>query len=754
MQKYNTEVKKAEDTTKNLGKSSDNLAGTLRGLFTLALVQRIAAVGAEMVQLGTEANQTEERFRNLTSTMGDYDSTMLGLRDATLNIVDDMHLQAGAMLLIQTAGIETNAELERMMNLITMTKKPSEDMTTAIQNFGLMLANNSILRLDSFGISASKVRARIIDLQATLGIDRSEAFRMAVLEEGEKNIAKFGASADAAGTSISRLSVVFENAFQDISQNVAMGAEALLGFLEIAMGNSPLLRGREANTQAMVEDLTQMAMELLPNQTDITGLPPDFIAHYMHAAVEVAIRSPKLAEDKQRLHNMVTSMLTPEDMSLPYGTSPEAYNTLTSAMATMAQYVSGNSEALMTQLAYEQQLVDAEAERLENIKGIANWQDEMNRLNQRNTRELIKQREVLELQANLRDTINSRLDEYGQGMFSEAFRFNGQMEGDTGVPQYLTQDQAGNIQAQADSIAQLVDHMHTLDEANDALYTDEELARADAYRDKTNEMADAAQNAADAFKNMSLSELLGQGGGGRLAEEMDAVIEKMKELGAESWEINNAQRAFDLRTGRESNLSLAFQDQIRTFNAQIYKQQGADAAVAFMAAYDETLSQARLMGIDTNNPDFVSAVTQTFTNPLDTANFDIQGFLSGFAPAATAAEDMNTALTEAGTVSGDLTSSMDLATASADMFAGSMIVSNKQAEGTATHIKTIGTELEKLSKTTTKIPFELEWANPSAFLAWLLPGIIQAVQGAGGVMPGTDTRASQSGSMVRMGQTG
>lgn len=750
MTKYNQEMAKAEDNTKKTSKSSDDLSKTLKGLFTLALAQQVAGYVSEMVSLGREANATEDRFRALTSTMGDYESTMAGLRSATLGAVDDMALQQGAMLLVQTANIETNDELERMMRLITMTKKPSEDMTTAIQNFGLMLANNSILRLDSFGISASKVRARIIQLQETMGLDRSEAFRMAVLEEGEKNIKKFGDAADAASTSLSRLQVTATNAVQDIAQQAAAGAEGFALAIEYMLGAT----GAQQARQKEIVDETAISMALDFQEAfagamamDTFGTDQNFISSFVKESLALSISDPSLMQDMDAFMSKVFQ-------NLGATTSSEMLPVFRSILEQTLQIQNANqSERNMAKevLATQEQIADVEAERAENAQRVLSFTDQMTMLNERNSRAAAEQYAIEQRLAGQRAQYMGQLGETGQSAFSAAFQYNTQSYGDTGVPQYMTEGQADQVRSAADQARMLADNMAAAAEAEEGLFTDEQVERADAYASRLEDMADNAQDAADAFANMSLSEMLGQGDGGRLAEEMDAVIEKMKELGAETWEIQNAQRAFDLRTGRESALSLAFEDQIVAFNAQVYEQQGADAAVAFMSAYDQTLEQARLMGIDMNDPAFVGAVTQTFTNPLDTANFDIQGFLSGFAPAATASTDIATNLEAAGTVSGDLTTNMEVATASGEAFSGYMLESNKQAEGVVGHVKTISEELDKVSKTTTKIPVELEWVNVGGLLALILPGLVQMVQGAGGVMPGTDSRASTSGALVRQG---
>lgn len=763
MQRYNTEMDKAEKNTKELGKSSDNLNSTLTGLFTLALAQKVAAIVGEMVNLGYEANQTESRFRELTKGMGSYTETMEGLRRATLGIVDDMHLQQGAMLLVQTAGIENNAELERFMGLITRLKKPSEDMTTAIQNFGLMLANNSVLRLDSFGISASKVRARIIELRAELGVDRSEAFRMAVLEEGEKNLEKLGDSAEAAGTAVGRLGVKVTNAFQDLSQAAAAGLEGWALFFDyIDKRHQHVVDLQEQAGASLIANWHGIGAQLqseFSRQLDnidmygMEGMSGDnFVARFTRTAIEATTKDPALLQDIDALRKTIFERMSNSGDQAQLNTLVSAGDTgLFSGMVDAIAPILAGNEALQT-------ANDLEAERLDTLDAIADSQREINHFGQlinvglRDGWGLLKDQYEEQQRLNgVRSGFMSQLGEIGQGAFSTAFDARGTPEKGSTVPKYLNREQSDDLRERADAAAALVDEMHRLDEENDNLFTDEELERVDSISGSLNQMADDAGKAADAFENMSLSEMFGQSDGGRIAEELDKVTEALERQGATETEIANAKRAFDLRTGKETWMSLAFDDQISNRIGEVYSQYGADAAYAMTKRFDSVMEEAQLLGIDVNSPDFVSTVTNSFMGGDMGMGIDMNQFRP-VTDAALAAQDMNTALADAGTVSGDLTTSMDLATASADLFAGSMIVSNKQAEGTVEHVKTIGSELEKLSKTKTKIPVELEWVNPAGLIALILPGLAQWIAGAGGTMPGTDNRASTSGTLVRQGQ--
>lgn len=159
------------------------------------------------------------------------------LREATRGMVADADLwQAGnkflAMGLAETT--EGAAKLSEMATQLGMAM--GEDATSSMENFALMMANQSIPRLDSFGISSSKVRERIKELmEATEGMTREAAFNQAVMEQGALTMEKVGEQAMGAAAGIARLRTFFANlklkagqALQPILNAIVSIGEALV----------------------------------------------------------------------------------------------------------------------------------------------------------------------------------------------------------------------------------------------------------------------------------------------------------------------------------------------------------------------------------------------------------------------------------------------------------------------------------------------------------------------------------------------
>jgi hypothetical protein len=111
---------------------------------------------------------------------------------------------------------------------------------------------------------------------------------------------------------------------------------------------------------------------------------------------------------------------------------------------------------------------------------------------------------------------------------------------------------------------------------------------------QTRELANAAWDAAEAFNAMSLSELFGQQGGGRLGELSDMVLG-----GIDDDEVRaKLEDAFALATGRETEVSQAFEQQFAPVLSAIAEQLGPEAATKAMRAALAALESGQMAGLD------------------------------------------------------------------------------------------------------------------------------------------------------------
>lgn len=203
------DTKKAEKKLKGFGKALDAVGDIAKNAIGVALGVGLTKIpglisGAidsvgDLVDGAMDLEQAQLTFDALTESIGESsDAMMIDLREATRGMVADTELMEAANKLMAMGLADTSDEAADLTEMATqLGLAMGTDATTAMEDFALMLANESIPRLDTFGISSSTVRARILELiESGEALDRSEAFKMAVLEEGAKTMEILGDQSD------------------------------------------------------------------------------------------------------------------------------------------------------------------------------------------------------------------------------------------------------------------------------------------------------------------------------------------------------------------------------------------------------------------------------------------------------------------------------------------------------------------------------------------------------------------------------
>lgn len=160
--------------------------GTLKSALVAAGVVAAAKAAIQLAELGAQSIRTGRAFENISGGVKEANLRLDAMRRATRGAMSEMEMMGSANQLMQM-GLANNAEeLESVTKMaVKLGTAMGATAGDAISNFSLMLANQSIPRLDSFGISSGKVRERIAELQKqTKGMTREQAFMTAVMEEG------------------------------------------------------------------------------------------------------------------------------------------------------------------------------------------------------------------------------------------------------------------------------------------------------------------------------------------------------------------------------------------------------------------------------------------------------------------------------------------------------------------------------------------------------------------------------------------
>jgi hypothetical protein len=203
--------------------------GTVGGVALAGL-----AIGAG--KLAVDAARLEPvkiTFDNLSKSIGSTADAMLKkLGPATMGMLSDADLMLAANKLMAMGLADTEdkaADLSKMA--VTLGSAMGVDAASSLENFTLMLANQSIPRLDTFGISSGKVRQRIDELMDSVeGMTREQAFMQAVMEQGGEAMEKVG---DISGTMAVKLEAI-KAKFSNIKDTLGT---ALMPLLELFMNS-------------------------------------------------------------------------------------------------------------------------------------------------------------------------------------------------------------------------------------------------------------------------------------------------------------------------------------------------------------------------------------------------------------------------------------------------------------------------------------------------------------------------------------
>jgi len=228
---------KASGVLKQVGKSTQMLGKVaLAGLAggALAATGAIVGLGVGIANMTLEAAAIEgvaSTFEQLAQSIGsEAEPAMQLMREATRGMVADADLMQAGNKFMAMGLANTSEEMGNLSKIATqLGSAMGEGPTESMENFALMLANQSIPRLDSFGISSSKVRERIAELtEADEGLSREMAFMTAVMEQAEITMAKVGEQAEGAAPSIARINASMKNAALSIGTSFIPALQGIL----------------------------------------------------------------------------------------------------------------------------------------------------------------------------------------------------------------------------------------------------------------------------------------------------------------------------------------------------------------------------------------------------------------------------------------------------------------------------------------------------------------------------------------------
>ena len=599
-------LKKTGDAAKEGGNAIKNIAGAVDFAMKAFAALKAFDMVSDFVNQGRAIRATSATFGALTANIGGAAAVLQQLRTATGGVVSDMSLMQANNRFLQMGLADTAdkaAELSRVA--VILGGSMGKDASGAMEEFALLLANQSIPRLDTFGISAGRVRTRIAELQAeTKGLSREQAFLQATMEEAQKSIENLGPAAGVAMDGLSRLETGFENFTDKVKQQAADAVVSIGGILELLTSGQVTL---DVVINAIAGEFQNGRNERFANMSEAWangGMPVDSRNSFagMHANVL----------DRSSLNQIGGGVITIEQIrdAAKVGASAlditsgklddmvARYETLQGAMAGL------DNEHLIIQPPKLIQSADAFDEYTDNImrqqqavkvttEAWGNFGREVNHFSSLGNI-------ALGTLVDMGNTYQSYRDDFAQTQYSMVSGLTPLLSGmgsgidvnaffDTNktfqVPEFLRPEKAQQI---ADQYAIVEEQWQRMSELNkEGLITDDEMAKMTTFRDNVANINSQAQSAAQAFEKMSLTDLFGTTSGGMLGEIGDMTIKYMQEQGRSAEEIAAAQQQYDAASGRSTTSSVAFENVIVPFLADMKPGEQIQAMENLTASLEE-----------------------------------------------------------------------------------------------------------------------------------------------------------------------
>ena len=289
----------ASGTSKNLMVAATATTAVIGA--TVAVAGELNRVVGELNEVGIQSKQTTAIFQQLAGGIEESTNLLNQLRSATGGVVDDTTLMAGANRLMRMGLAESAAEVTQLVDAAITLKNPTETAAEAIDNFSLMLANESVARLDSFGISAAAVRLRMEELIETgEALNRSDAFKIATIEEYKESLKTLGEVADISQTSLARVQAEIENRKSTIAEGTAGLVESAavgLEYLGYALRGQMNLFGAPATPEDMTELQANAMRDIISGALTYEQFYP-IVAEYAGDA----INDPRLIDMLENTH--------------------------------------------------------------------------------------------------------------------------------------------------------------------------------------------------------------------------------------------------------------------------------------------------------------------------------------------------------------------------------------------------------------------------------------------------------------------
>lgn len=585
--KVNSELNDLDDGTTKASDGVDSLKTAALAMGAAFVANQLMDYVGQLNELGAQANNAERNFIQLSGGADVAKKTLSELQIATRGVVDDTTLMNGANRLLMMNLASTGDEAAKLTGIaVTLGKTMGVDATTAVGDFASMLANQSIPRLDNFGISSGKVRDRIEELKKS-GMGMDEAFKTAVLEQGALAIDRLGTAADKGATGIEKLQTRFKNLAQDLGQTVNNTLEAsattldqIVQIVQIRSGTSPMQQQAAEEAKALAQTFTDnytVAISQYMGQTEFdTGEAAANWYDSIHNAFELVVNNPSLVKDKTALmaaltdvpDNMKSDMADALMMSFDDAGYQQAASMINDKRKA-AQQAAGEAEAKKYLSAFADTWRSTADNVFSTLHTMADAADPAKLEAWR-----AQQQAIADAHAELTTFTNS---------FSDI----------PTVTNVMDVTQTGSLSMMLeDAKTQLVDIQEA---AKAGILQDSDVTKAQAMVDQMQGMQDKISE----IQNMTLGGLLGTSSGGAMGElEAKILAEASAGGGLSERQLAELESTLDTATGKSTASSQTLDETIVPMIAEIAQKLGPDAAAVAMQNVTDYIKQGNYLGLD------------------------------------------------------------------------------------------------------------------------------------------------------------
>jgi hypothetical protein len=231
-------------------------------------------LGIEMNQLRQQSQNVERQLTAYAGSAGQAKAATDALVDATDQGVSRMDAQRMAAQLLGMGLAETADQVYELTRMAVLLGDKTLSVEERMGSWNAMLANQSIERLDTFGISSGRVRQRIDELMAAnKGLSREQAYVNAVLEIGGEKLDAVEAAGVEAASSVDKVTSAWENlrveAAKAINLDQALGGVAsFMNGLSEEIARGQALQSNEAAVRLEAQRAQLQELLTLRDQRD------------------------------------------------------------------------------------------------------------------------------------------------------------------------------------------------------------------------------------------------------------------------------------------------------------------------------------------------------------------------------------------------------------------------------------------------------------------------------------------------------